>query len=84
MVGGSVLYMLASTVWTLNASRAWVAGSWLYIPLTLGTQIAFIPFVDFSSVKGVLSFNLVSVAPSLFLNLALSYRGFRTEEEARR
>jgi hypothetical protein len=77
MVGGATLNMIASTLWTLNASRAWVAGSWLYIPLTLGTQLLLIPFVDFSTVTGVLTFNLFSALPSLLLNLGLSYRGFR-------
>lgn len=80
MVGGAVLNMIASTLWILNASRAWIAGSWLYIPLTLGTQIALIPFVDFSSVTGVLTFNLISAAPSLLLNIGLSFRGFRMQE----
>ncbi len=82
MVGGATLNMVASTLWALNASRAWIAGSWLYIPLTLATQIALIPFVDFSSVSGVLTFNLVSAAPSLLLNIGLSYRGFRRSAEA--
>jgi len=77
MVGGAVLNMIASTLWTLNASRAWIVGSWLYIPLTIGTQLLLIPFTDFSSVDGVLTFNLISVIPSLLLNLGLSYRGFR-------
>ncbi len=77
MVGGAILSMMASTVWTLNASRAWIGGSWLYIPLTLGTQLMLIPFTDFSRVSGVLTFNLCSVFPSLALNLGLSYRGFR-------
>ncbi len=77
MVGGAILNMIASTLWTLNASRAWIAGSWLYIPLTLGTQLLLIPFIDFSTVTGVLTFNLFSALPSLLLNLGLSYRGFR-------
>ncbi len=77
MVGGATLNMIASTLWTLNASRAWIVGSWLYIPLTLGTQLLLIPFIDFSTVTGVLTFNLFSVAPSLLLNIGLSYRGFR-------
>ena len=77
MVGGATLNMMSSTLWTLNASRAWVVGSWLYIPLTLGTQLFLIPFTDFSSVTGVLTFNLFSVCPSLLLNLGLSFRGFR-------
>ena len=62
----------------LTASKAWIAGSWLYIPLTLATQLALIPFTDFSSVAGVLTFNLISVGPSLLLNLVLTFRGFRS------
>ena len=78
MVGGAVISALAGTLWSLNAAKAWVAGSWLYIPLTLATQLAMIPSTDFSSVMGVLKFNLVSAVPSLVLNLILSYRGFRS------
>jgi O-antigen/teichoic acid export membrane protein len=78
MIGVAVITALSGTLWLLNASKAWIAGSWLYIPLTLATQIALIPFTDFSSVAGVLTFNLISIAPSLLLNLVLSYRGFRT------
>jgi O-antigen/teichoic acid export membrane protein len=78
MIGVAVVTALSGTLWLLNASKAWIAGSWIYIPLTLATQIALVPFTDFSSVAGVLTFNLISVAPSLVLNLVLSYRGFRT------
>lgn len=82
MVGGAILSMLTGTFWALNASKAWVAGSWLYIPLTLLTQIALIPFTDFSSVAGVLTFNLFSAIPNLVLNIVLSYRGFRSQRFA--
>ncbi len=77
MVAGAVITAMAGTLWSLNAAKAWIAGSWLYIPLTLATQLALIPSTDFSSVPGVLIFNLVSAVPSLVLNLILSYRGFR-------
>jgi len=77
MIGVAVISAIAGTLWLLNAAKAWVAGSWLYIPLTLATQIALIPFTDFSSVAGVLTFNLISVVPSLLLNFVLSFRGFR-------
>ena len=83
MVGGATLNMIASTLWALNASRAWITGSWLYIPLTLATQLALIPVVDFATVTGVLTFNLVSAIPSLLLNIGLSFHGFRFQEEAR-
>jgi O-antigen/teichoic acid export membrane protein len=77
MVAGAVITVMASTLWSLNTAKAWVGGSWLYIPLTLVTQLALIPYIDFSSVIGVLTFNLISTIPSLLLNLFLSYRGFR-------
>ena len=77
MIGGAALNMLASSIWYLNASRAWITGAWLYIPLTIATQLLLIPFVDFSTVAGVLTFNLLSALPSLGLNLCLSYRGFQ-------
>jgi hypothetical protein len=77
MVAGAVITAMAGTLWSLNAAKAWIAGSWLYIPLTLATQLALIPYTDFSSVTGVLMFNLLSAIPSLLLNLILSYRGFR-------
>jgi O-antigen/teichoic acid export membrane protein len=77
IVVGAVITAMASTLWSLNAAKAWIAGSWLYIPLTLGTQLALIPFTDFASVPGVLTFNLISAIPSLLLNVVLSYRGFR-------
>jgi O-antigen/teichoic acid export membrane protein len=78
MVAGAVITAMAGTLWSLNAAKAWIAGSWLYIPLTLATQLALIPYTDFSSVTGVLTFNLVSAIPSLLLNFVLSYRGFRS------
>ena len=82
MVGSAVLGALTGTFWSLNSAKAWIAGSWLYIPLTLLTQIALIPFTDFSNVSSVLVFNLVSSVPNLLLNLVLSFRGFRSLEMA--
>jgi hypothetical protein len=77
MVAGATLNMMTSTLWYLNACRAWIAGSWLNIPLTICAQISLIPFIDFSTVSGVLTFNLFAAVPSLLLNIGLSYRGFR-------
>ena len=76
MVAGAVASAVTGTFWALNSSKAWISGSWLYIPLTVATQVALIPFIDFSSVRGVLIFNLISAVPNLLLNLVLSLRGF--------
>ena len=77
MVAGSVLGAIVNTLWALNASKAWVHGAWFSIPLTVATQIALVPFTDFSSVSEVLIFNLISTIPNLLLNIVLSVRGFR-------
>ena len=77
MIAGTVMNVLIGTLWVLNASKGWVTGSWLYIPLTLATQIVLIPYTDFSNVSQILIFNLISSVPNLLLNMVLSYRGFR-------
>jgi O-antigen/teichoic acid export membrane protein len=82
MVAGAVLSALTGTFWALNASKAWVSGAWLYIPLTLVAQVVLIPYTDFSSVAGVLIFNLLSAIPNLLLNIVMSYRGFRSLQPA--
>jgi O-antigen/teichoic acid export membrane protein len=82
MVSGAVVSALTATFWALNAAKAWVTGAWLYIPLTLATQVALIPYTDFSSVTGVLIFNLFSAIPNLLLNMVMSYRGFRCWQPA--
>jgi O-antigen/teichoic acid export membrane protein len=82
MVAGTVLYVLTGALWFLNASKAWVAGAWLYIPLTLATQVALIPYTDFSNVRQVLIFGVISAVPNLLLNMVLSYRGFRNFQPA--
>jgi hypothetical protein len=82
MLTVAVLAALTGTFWTLNAAKAWISGAWIYIPLTLATQIALIPVTDFSSVRGVLLFNIYSALPNVLLNLALSLRGFRTLSRA--
>lgn len=83
MVAGTVANALISTLWLLNASKAWVRGSWLYIPATLATQVALIPWLDFSSVYDVLVFNLISTLPNFLVNLILAVRGFAQLRQGR-
>jgi len=82
MVTSTVIGVFTGALWFLNASKAWITGAWLYIPLTLATQIALIPYTDFSNVSQVLMFGLVSGLPNLLLNMILSYRGFRSFQPA--
>ncbi len=82
MIGGTVMKVLTGALWSMNASKAWIAGAWLYIPLTLATQMALIPYTDFSNVRQVLIFNLIAAVPNLLLNAVLGYRGFRSFKAA--
>src|SRR5438046_10137002 len=66
MVSVALISALSGTLWLLNASKAWITGAWLYIPLTLATQLALIPFTDFSSISSCLIFHLIS-ASAIFL-----------------
>lgn len=75
MVGGAVLGFVGATLWGLNSSRAWVAGAWWNIPLTLLAQAACAPFVNFGTVPGVLGFGIVSSVPALLVNVWLGWRG---------
>lgn len=82
MLGAAVINALTGTLWSLNSAKAWVTGAWLYIPLTILTQVCLIPFIDFASVRGVLLFNLISAVPNLLLNAALSFRGLQSLRRA--
>jgi len=75
----TVLGFFIGSLWSLNAARAWIHKSWLYIPATLVVQIGLIPLLDLSKVREVLIFGILSQVPSLILNLYMSHKGFRTE-----
>lgn len=75
MVGSAVLGFISATLWGLNASRAWIAGAWWNIPLTLAVQAGCLPLMDLGSVRDVLIFGLVSSVPALLVNVWLGWRG---------
>ncbi|MGD1900504.1 MAG: hypothetical protein ACFB16_26640 [Phormidesmis sp.] len=75
-IAASVLNSLIGTLWTINVSKGWVKGSWAFIPATITTQIFALFYCDISSISGILIFNLISLVPSVFLNIYLSYCGW--------
>jgi hypothetical protein len=76
LAGGAVL-LLANAAYGLNASRGWLAGSWLYIPLTLGVQAWLLRSLHVDTLEGTLWFGLLSTLPALLLNLALGCNALR-------
>ena len=67
------------TLWSLNSARAWIQRSWLYIPLTLITQVALLKFVNLSNMRDVLLFGIISQTPLLLVNFYIFRRGFNAE-----
>ena len=74
---GSLFNGFLGVVWALNSAKGWIKYAWLYIPLTILAQALLLLTVDVSSTKGIITFSALSVLPNIFLNLALSYLGFR-------
>jgi hypothetical protein len=72
----SVLTSLVSTLWIINVSKGWVNESWLFIPTTIAAQLIFLLFFDISNLGGILLFNLISIVPSMFVNVYLTSKGF--------
>jgi hypothetical protein len=70
---------IIAAMWSLNASKAWIKGSWLNIPGTIAAQILLLAMLDISTLRGVLLFAIFSLIPTLLLNSMLSYRGLSKE-----
>lgn len=75
MVTSTVISSIVATMWSINASKAWIQYSWLYIPSTITTQIFLLILLDVSSVKGVIIFGIFSNMPLIIINSLLTYRG---------
>jgi hypothetical protein len=72
----AVTNFVAGTMWGVNVSRAWIKGSPFYIPVTLGTQVVVLLFLNVSTIHGVLWFGVWSLVPTLVLNAFSAWCGF--------
>ncbi|MFN0076446.1 MAG: hypothetical protein ACKVY0_08225 [Prosthecobacter sp.] len=63
-------------IWGLVLARGWVKSSALIIPVGLAAQLAGVLIFDFSTVTGVLGFNLFITVPAVLLACVITARGF--------
>lgn len=75
MVFGTLINAAAGVLFGLNLSRGWVQGAWLSIPITICVQVALIPFLDLSSIVGVI---LVGSLPNLPVAMLFIYRALHS------
>lgn len=78
IIGNSVLLFVANTMWSMNATKAWLTHIWIFIPATLASQIIMLLFIDISTVKGVIIFGMAPLLPSFFLHAYMTYQGLKT------
>ena len=76
IVVSTVFNGVVGAMWSLNLSKAWIPSAWLNISLVLALQVILLPFVDVSTVKGVISFNILSILPSVVLYAYVAHKGF--------
>ena len=75
MMGITAFSSVITVMWSLNSTKAWITYSWLNIPGVLITQAFLLTVLDISTLEGVLWLGILSLIPTLLLNVFLSYRG---------
>ncbi len=78
IVINSVIQSFVGIMWSINCSKAWTQHTWLYIPLTLTTQVGLLVLLDVSTIRGVILFGIFTAIPHLFLNFYMTYEGLKT------
>jgi len=78
-MGGTLLYALAVTVYSLNAARGWIEEAWVGVPLTLVLQAASLLVLDVSRIRDALLFGFSSSLPPLVVHSWIAVRRMRRE-----
>jgi hypothetical protein len=71
---------LIQVLWELNYSRAWIVSPAPYIVVTTALQAALFLTMDVSTVRGILWFSILSLAPSAIFPVWLTMRKIRAIE----
>ncbi|WP_016951924.1 hypothetical protein [Anabaena sp. PCC 7108] len=77
VIVSSGLFFVVNTMWSLNASKAWLDLVWLQIPGTLMAQIFAVILVNVSTLKGAIIFGMVPLIPGIILNSYMTYKGLK-------
>lgn len=79
-----VWYLIATAIafssnvfWSIALTRGWVQMAWIDIALTIGLQVAFLPFLDLQFVSSAILFGALSSFVHLIVGIALVMAGLR-------
>jgi hypothetical protein len=82
MAVSTVLGAIAGLTWGLNAARAWIVPPMTYILVTIALQALLVKFVDFSTVRGVLYFSILSGIFSLVWSMSFALMRIHQQKTA--
>ncbi|MBD2626930.1 polysaccharide biosynthesis protein [Trichormus variabilis] len=77
VIVSSGLFFVVNTMWSLNASKAWLDLIWLQIPGTLMAQIVAVFLVNVTTLKGAIIFGMAPLFPGVILNSYMTYKGLK-------
>jgi len=76
MISSGLLFIVNS-MWSLNASKAWLDFVWLQIPGILMAQMITLLLIDVSTLKGAILFGISPLIPGFILNSYMTYKGLK-------
>lgn len=76
-IASSGLFFVVGTMWSINASKAWLSLVWLQIPGTIIVQIISILLINLSTLKGAIIFGMCPLIPGILLNSYMTYKGLK-------
>ena len=62
------LYLISTTIFLLNNSKAWIEQAWIAVPLVIGVQLTALFFLKVNTVHGAILFGLLASLPPLVVN----------------
>lgn len=77
MVTLSVVNGFIGLVYSLNYSKSWIKSNWIIIPSTILLQVIFVSYLNLSNVNNVLFLGIVSLLPTVLVNVYMSLVGLR-------
>jgi hypothetical protein len=66
------IYLVSSTVFVLNNSKAWIEKVWIAVPIVIAVQAVSLLFLDVSTVRGAILFGLYASLPPLVVNASIA------------
>jgi O-antigen/teichoic acid export membrane protein len=77
IVAASICQSFVGLVWSMNAARGWVVGSWWSIPVIILCQAALSAVLDLSTVRGAVLFGALPDLSGLLILVPLAWAGMK-------